>query len=153
MKLTSSRQRRVVAATIGAASVLLALFANEMSGLLVAVAAVCICVGWKAGLLSVAVASLLSYAVLLAPTYGAGGGPLKLAAFVAVALGLWLLVKIFRTMSFYDRVYQGAGPNIAEIPGLGWTAYPDGRLRFVNPAALDYVGVTAGEMRKIMDAD
>ena len=56
-------------------------------------------------------------------------------------------------MSFYDRVYQGAGASIADIPGLGWSAYPDGRLRFLNPAALDYVGVTAEEMRELMDAD
>ena len=76
-----------------------------------------------------------------------------MAVFVAAALGLWLVVKIFRTMSFYDRVYQDAGPSIADIPGLGWSAYPDGRLRFVNPAALEYVGVTAEEMRQIMDAD
>ena len=71
--------------------------------------------------------------------------------FVVAALALWLVIKIFRTMSFYDRVYQGAGPSIADIPGLGWSAYPDGRLRFVNPAALEYVGVTADEMRRIMD--
>ena len=48
---------------------------------------------------------------------------------------------------------RAAGPTIADIPGLGWSAYPDGRLRFLNPAALDYVGVTAEEMREIMEAD
>lgn len=74
-------------------------------------------------------------------------------AFVAAAFGLWLVVNIFRRTSFFDRVYQGAGPNIAGIPGLGWSANPDGRLRFLNAAALEYVGVTAEEMREIMDAD
>lgn len=153
MELTSSRQRRLVAAAIGAASVLLACFAHEPSGLLVAVTAVCICVGWKAGLAAVAAASLLSAVILLSPAYAAENSPVQLAAFVAVAFGLWLVVKIFRTISFYDRVYQGAGPNITNIPGLGWSAYPDGRLRFLNSAALEYVGVTAEEMREIMDAD
>ena len=153
MELTSTRQRRAVAGAIGAASVLLALFAGEPSALLVAVAAVCICVGWKAGLVAIAVGGLLSSVILFSPAYGAEDGPVRLMVFVAAAFGLWLVVKIFRTISFYDRVYQGAGPNIADIPGLGWSAYPDGRLRFLNPAALEYVGVTAEEMREIMDAD
>ncbi|WP_413989012.1 PAS domain-containing protein [Labrys okinawensis] len=153
MELTSSHQRRIAAAAIGAASVLLAWFANEPSVLLVAVTAVCICVGWKAGLAAVAAASFLAAFILLSPEYAAENSPVKLAAFIAGALGLWLVVKIFRTISFYDRVYQGAGPNITDIPGLGWSAYPDGRLRFLNSAALEYVGVTTEEMREITDAD
>jgi PAS domain S-box-containing protein len=153
MELTSSHQRRVVAAAIGAVSVLLAWFAHEPSGLLVAVTAVCICVGWKAGLTAVAAASLLSAVILISPAYPAENRAVQLAAFVAAAFGLWLVIKIFRTIIFYDRVYQGAGPNITDIPGLGWSAYPDGRLRFLNSAALEYVGVTAEEMREIMDAD
>ncbi len=56
MELTSTKQRRAVAGAIGAASVLLALFAGEPSGLLVAIAAICICVGWKAGLVAIAAA-------------------------------------------------------------------------------------------------
>ncbi|MGX5850050.1 PAS domain-containing sensor histidine kinase [Mesorhizobium sp. PL10] len=153
MELTSSHQRRVVAAAIGAASVLLAWFAHEPSSLLVAVTAVCICVGWQAGLASVVVASLLAAVILLSPAHGAGNSPVQLAAFVAGAFGLWVVVKIFRTISFYDRVYQGSGFNFTDTPGLGWSAYPDGRLRFLNSAALEYVGVTAEEMREIMNAD
>src|SRR5262249_47802685 len=145
--------RRVLAAAIGAVSALLAWFAHEPSGLLVAVAAMCICVGWKAGLATVAAASLLSAVILLSPAYRAENGPVQLATFVFGALGLWLVIKIFRTISFHDRVYQGAGPSISDIPGLGWFAYPDGRLRFLNPAALEYVGVTAEEMRELTDAD
>ena len=56
MELTSTIQRRAVAVAIGAASVLLALFASEPSGLLVAIAVVCICIGWKAGLAAIAAA-------------------------------------------------------------------------------------------------
>jgi PAS domain S-box-containing protein len=153
MQLTSSHQRRVAAAAIGAASVLLAWFAHEPSGLLVAVSVVCICIGWKAGLAAIAAASLLSAFILRSPGYPAANHPVQLAAFVAVAFGLWMVIKIFRTITFYDRVYQAAGPNISDIPGLGWYADPDGRLRFLNPAALEYVGVTPEEMRAIIDAD
>ncbi|WP_095088274.1 PAS domain-containing sensor histidine kinase [Mesorhizobium sophorae] len=151
MKLTSMTQRRVVAGAIGAGTVLFALFAGEPSGLLVAIAAICFCVGWKAGLAAIAAGSLLS--AVIVPAYGAEDGAVRLVAFVVAAFGLWLVVNIFRRTSFFDRVYQGAGPGIADIPGLGWSANPDGRLRFLNPAALEYVGVTAEEMREIMDAD
>ena len=63
------------------------------------------------------------------------------------------MVRIFGTISFYDRLYQGAGSGIADIPGIAWSACPDGRLRFLTPAALGYIGVTVNEMREIMDAD
>lgn len=151
MELRSITQRRAVAGAIGAGTVLLSLFAGEPSGLLVATAVICICVGWKAGLAAVAAGSLIS--ALILPAYGAEDGAVRLVAFVAAAFGLWLVVSIFRRMSFFDRIYQGTGPNIADIPGLGWSANPDGRLRFLNPAALEYVGVTAKEMRGIMEAD
>src|SRR5262245_17216819 len=150
MELTSTKQRRAVAAVISAAGVLLALLANEPSGLLLAIAAVCICVGWQAGLAAIALGGLLSSLMLLLPTYGADDGPMSLAVFVASAFGIWLVVKIFRTISFFERVYQGA--NIADIPGLGWYAYPNGRIQFMNPAMLEYFGVSADEMLRILDA-
>jgi PAS domain S-box-containing protein len=153
MELMSSIQRRAVAGAIGVASVGLSLLAGEPSGLLVAIAAVCICIGWKAGLAAVGAGGVLAAVILLSPAYAAENGEVRFAVFVAAAMGLWLVVKIFRTISFYGRAYKGAGPNIADIPGLGWSADPEGRLRLVNPAALDYVGVSAEEMRRIMDAD
>lgn len=153
MELTSTKQRRAVALAIGAASVLLALIVNEPYVLLVPVAVICICIGWEAGLMAVAAAALLSSMMLFSSESGAIGGAVRLAIFVVSSLALWLVIKIFRTMSFFDRVYQGTSPSIGDIPGLGWSAYPDGRLRFVNPAALEYVGVTADEMRRIMDGD
>src|SRR5262245_37917081 len=111
MELTSSHQRRVVAAAIGAAGVLLAWFTQEPSGLLVAVAVACICLGWKVGLAAVAAASLLSAVIILSSASKVESSAVQLAAFVAGAFGLWLVIKFFRTVSFYDRVYQGAGPN------------------------------------------
>ncbi|MER9445222.1 PAS domain-containing protein [Mesorhizobium sp. M0340] len=153
MELTSSIQRRAVAGAIGVASVGLSLFASEPSALLVAIAVVCICIGWKAGLAAVGAGGVLAAAILLSPAYEAEDGAVRFAIFVAAAMGLWLIVKIFATVSFYGGVYQGAGPNMTDIPGLGWSAHPDGRRRFVNRAMLDYVGVSAEEMRRIMDAD
>lgn len=150
MKLTSTNQRRAVAAAISVAGVILALFASEPSGLLVAIAAVCICIGWQAGLAAIAVgAVLLSSLMLLSSRYGVEDGLVRLVTFVAAAFGLWLVVKIFRTISFYERVYQGA--NVADIPGLGWYAYPNGRIQFMNPAMLEYLGVSADEMGRILD--
>jgi PAS domain S-box-containing protein len=153
MELTSTKQRRAVALAIGAASVLLALFVNEPYVLLVAVAVICICIGWAAGLVAVAATGLFSSAILFSLESGATGGAVRLAVFVVAALALWFVIKIFRTMSFFDRVYHDTGPSIADIPGLGWSASADGRLRLVSPAALEYVGVTADEMRQIMDGD
>src|SRR5262245_34956692 len=153
MVLTSTKQRRAVACVIGAVSVVVALFANEPSALLVAIAAASICLGWKAGLATIAAGGLLSSVILLSPSYGGEDSAIRLVVFFAAAFGLWLVVKIFRTISFYDRVYQSPGPDMADIPGLGWSLYPDGRVKFVNPAALEYVGLTADEMRRIMDAD
>jgi PAS domain S-box-containing protein len=153
MELTSTKQRRAVALAIGAASVLLALLVNEPYVLLIAVAVICICIGWQAGLVAVAAAGLLSSVILFSLASGTTGGAVRLAVFVVAALALWFVIKIFRTMSFYGRVYHDSGPSIADIPGLGWSASPDGRLRLVNSAALEYVGVTADEMRRIMDGD
>ena len=151
MELTSTKQRRAVAAAISAASVVLSLFANEPSGLLVAIAAASICCGWQMGLAAIAGGTaLLSSLMFLYPTSGAEDGPIRLAVFVASAVGIWLVVNIFRTISFYDRVYQGA--NIADIPGLGWYADPSGRIQFMNPAMLEYFGVSADEIRRILDA-
>ncbi|RUV63902.1 PAS domain S-box protein [Mesorhizobium sp. M5C.F.Ca.IN.020.29.1.1] len=153
MNLVSTKQRRAVALAVGASSVLLALFVNEPSGLLVAVAVICICLGWEAGLVAVAAAGLLSPVILFSLESGATSGAVRLTVFVVAASALWFVITIFRTISFYDRVYHDTGPSIAEIPSLGWSASPDGRLRVVNPAALEYVGVTADEMRRIMDGD
>ncbi len=153
MELTSSRQRRAVSAALSLASALLALLTHEPSGLLVAVATVSVCIGWKGGLVTAVSASLLSTVILLSPSSGMENGIARYATFVFGAFGLWLVITIYRTTGFYDRIYQSSGPNISHTLGLGWYAYPAGRPRFLNAAALDYVGVTVEEMREIMDAD
>ncbi|RWK71710.1 MAG: PAS domain-containing sensor histidine kinase, partial [Mesorhizobium sp.] len=79
MELTSTKQRRAVALAIGAASVFLALFVNEPYILLVAVAVICICIGWEVGLAAVAAAGLLSCVILFSLELGATGGAVRLA--------------------------------------------------------------------------
>jgi PAS domain S-box-containing protein len=150
MELTSTQQRRAVVAAICAASVVLSLLANKAAGLLVAVTAVSICFGWQMGLAAIAVGTiLLASTMVLRSTYGNEEELVRLAVFIAAAFTLWLVVKILRTTSFYERVYQGA--NAPDIPGLGWRAHPNGRIQFMNPAMLAYFGVSDDEMRRILD--
>jgi len=153
MKLPFLMQRRTLAIAIAAAGALMAGICLEPSGLLIAVTAACICCGWKKGLVAVAAADLLAGAILFWPASAAAEAPVNLATFVATSAGIWLLVLVFRSVRFYDRVYEGMRPSVADIPGLGWFAYPDGRLRFINPAALSFVGISAEEMRHLMDLD
>ncbi len=150
MELTSTKQRRVVVFAVCTASVVLSLLANKAAGLLVAVVAASICYGWQMGLAAIAVGTiLLASSMVLRPTYGIEEGLVRLAVFIAAAFALWLVVKILRATSFYEWVYQGA--NVADIPGLGWRAYPNGRVQFMNPAMLAYFGVSDDEMRRILD--
>ena len=149
MKPPSMIQRRTLAIAIGTAGILLAACSLQPWGLLITIAAVCICLGWKAGIAAVVAADLASSATLFAEA--PADAPLELAVFSATGLGIWLLVVMFRSQRFFDRVYEGMRPSVEDIPGLGWFAYPGGRLRFINPAALSFVGVSAEEMRRLMD--
>ncbi|MES5100040.1 PAS domain-containing protein [Agrobacterium sp. BA1120] len=64
------------------------------------------------------------------------------------AFGIWAVITSYRTISFYDQVYKTVRPTLEDIPGLSWSAFPDGRMRFVNPAATEFVGITREEMKK-----
>jgi len=153
MELPSFVKRRTLAIAAGAAGVLLAGLTMQPSGLLIAVVAVCICLGWRHGLAALVGADLLAYAMLFLNGAGDAQTVIRLATFVVTSFGIWALVALFRSERFFDRVYEGMRPSLEDIPGLGWFAYPGGRLRFINPAALSFVGVTAEEMRQLMDKD
>lgn len=157
MEATSKGKRTLLAAATGAAGVLLAWLSHEPASLLIAVAAAWMTIGWRAGLAAVVLASLLFAAILQAPALpspiAVDEGTVRIAVFVLSAFGLWLLLQIFRSVSFFDQVHRVSQPTIEDIPGLGWSTYPDGRMRFVNPAALDFIGISAEEMRRIMDED
>lgn len=128
----------------------MSLIANKAAGLLVAVVAASICYGWQIGLIAIALSTiLLASTMVLRSTYGNEEEVVRLAVFLAAAFTLWLVVKILRTTSFYERVH---GAHAADIPGLGWRAHPNGRVQSMNPAMLAYFGVSDDEMRKILDA-
>jgi len=155
MEFTSSRKRRIAAFAVSGLGALSGWYANEPAGFLIAVAAVCICYGHAIGL-AVTALSIPVVAALLVhndlPVVGTATIA-RIFAFSAASVGVWYVIRLFRTINFYKEVYQTVKPSEEDIPGLGWSAYPDGRMRFVNPAAAEFVGVTAEEMQEIMDAD
>ncbi|KQV73263.1 PAS domain-containing protein [Rhizobium sp. Root1220] len=152
MEWSSPIARKALAGTAAAISIGAAVFLEEPSSLLLAVISICICCGWKQGLAFVVACTALAAWVYEVP------GPdqhslTKFLVFVATAFMAWTLVSIFRTTSFFEQVYKSKQPTADDIPGLGWSAYPDGRLRFVNPAATEYIGISAEEMLERMQRD
>ena len=142
MEATSKGKRTLLAVTTGAAGMLLAWLSHEPASLLISVAAAWMCFGWLAGLTAVAVTSLLFAAILSLPApallspIAMDESTVRIAVFVLSAFGLWVLLQTFRSVNFFDQVYRVNQPTNEDIPGLGWSTYPDGRMRFVNPAAL-----------------
>lgn len=160
MEAISRRSRNLLAIATSAAGAVLAGISHEPAGLMIAIAASWICLGWRAALVAVPIATLFFSLVLFYPgllpfpaLFAVEDWYLRLGAFAISALGLWLLLQTFRTVSFFEEVHRLGQPTAEDIPGLGWSAYPDGRMRFVNPAGLDFIGISAEEMRRIMDED
>src|SRR6187551_2997751 len=100
LKLPPSLKRCARAFAIAAAGAVVAWFAWTPWPLLVTITAVSICRGWKSGLAVMVAADLCAY-VLQADALPA------LATFAASGLGIWLLVLMFRSERFFDRVYEG----------------------------------------------
>ncbi len=124
---------------------------NEPAGLLVAVAFATICFGWKQGLTAAIGISAATAAFLWAEGEMASRNIGGWIAYALTAFGIWAVISSYRTISFYDQVYKTVRPTLEDIPGLGWSAYPDGRMRFVNPAATEFVGITPEEMKWLME--
>lgn len=151
MDFQTSQQRRLFAISASAVGVGAAIILNEPVGLLVAVAFATICFGWRWGAatafgMSIAAAALLWAEGVLA-TANVGGW----MAYAITTFGIWAVISSYRSISFYDQVYKTVRPTLEDIPGLGWSAYPDGRMRFVNPAATEFVGITPEEMKQRME--
>ncbi|WP_421439737.1 PAS domain-containing protein [Agrobacterium tumefaciens] len=157
MEATPDKYKRRVAAMIASGGgVLLSAAFLEPSGLLIAVAATSMCIGWRTGLLAVFITSAMFWTMLhmmplLGDSHEAPSEAIRLGAFLLSAIGLWFVVLGFRQVSFFDQVHRVSTPDDEDIPGLGWSAYPDGRMRFVNPAALKFIGVTVDEMKRIRE--
>lgn len=154
MDLKSPAVRRTLALVIAVAGILIAWFALDAVGLLVAVAAMCIWLRARMGFVAVVAGSLIWAGILLLRPPVEHDGLVRFAIFVAAALGVWLLVQVFRTTSMTDMLDQNSSELVVEdIPGLGWIGHPDGRLRYINPDVLALIGVSAEEMRKMLAAD
>jgi len=153
MIVTSSIVRRNLAIAIAASGVLLAWATSEPASLLASVAAICISFGWKPGLAAVAAAGPVAYAIQYSRADVTADSPVRLAVVIVAAIGIWALVWIFRTANFHERVHQSAAQIIEDLPGLGWSADPNGHIRFFNPAGLAFVGTTAEELQEQMKAD
>jgi PAS domain S-box-containing protein len=153
MEATSPLYRNALALVICCAGVLAAWFALNSSGLLVVVAAMCIWLGWEAGLAAIAVTGILWTAILFFRAPLTMDDAVGIGLFLGAAAAIWLLVQVFRTYSLSDALDQDARRLVADVPGLGWTAYPDGRLRFINPAVLAFIGITPAELRKLMETE
>ncbi|NOV20303.1 PAS domain-containing sensor histidine kinase [Ensifer adhaerens] len=153
MESMSSTKRRAVAASVGSVGILLAVITSDPTALLVTIGAVCIGIGWRAGLLAVAASGLAGAGIftVTATSTLSWDEWSRVIVLVLSGSGLCLLVQLFRVVSFYERVYRAGEPSLEDIPGLGWSCYPDGRLRFVNPKALEFVGLTANEMKRLME--
>ena len=152
MELTSPIHRRYLALAVCVVGVLVAWFALEPAGLLVVVAVICIWLGAGIGVVAIAATGVLWLGVLLLQPPLGSDDVLQLAVFVGSAVAIWLVVQVFRAVSLTNVLDQGSR-LVTDIPGLGWYAYPDGRLRFINPAVLDFVGVTADELRRMMETE
>jgi PAS domain S-box-containing protein len=151
MDFQTSQQRRLFAFGASAIGVGVAVLLNEPVGLLIAVAFSTICFGWRWGIAAAigmsASAATLMWAEGDLTSLSTGGW----SAYAISAFGIWAVITTYRTISFYDQVYKTVRPTLEDIPGLGWSAYPDGRMRFVNPAATEFVGITPQEMKKRME--
>ncbi|BCP55571.1 hypothetical protein K32_41880 [Kaistia sp. 32K] len=153
MEVTPSILHRSLALFLCVAGLVVALLAFEPAGLLVAVAALCIWLGWQEGLGAIAVTGCFWAAIVF---WNLPLGPdslVQLGVYLGAAAAIWLLVQIFRSASLYDVLDQHSQRLVADIPGLGWTAYPDGRIRFVNPAVLAFIGVTPEAMRRMIEIE
>ncbi|MBB3445815.1 PAS domain-containing protein [Rhizobium sp. BK379] len=153
MQLTSSKVRIVTAMAIGGSGILLAGLFADTSGILVAMVAIWLYTSWRTGLAVLLIGCLLTATIILSPANFGDDEPVRVVMFACSATALWFFINVFKPQSLFDRVYKNIQPNIEDIPGFGWSAYPDGRLRFLNPKALDFVGVTAEEMSRIAKLD
>jgi PAS domain S-box-containing protein len=153
MEIGPSIVHRSLAFFICVAGLVVAWIAFEPAGLLVAVAALCIWLGWQEGLGSIALTGGFWAGIVFWNMPLGQDSMIQLGVYLGAATAIWLLVQMFRTSSLYDVLDQDSRRLVAEIPGLGWTAYPDGRIRFVNPAVLAFIGVTPEAMRKMIETE
>ncbi|WP_075292009.1 PAS domain-containing protein [Pararhizobium arenae] len=145
--------RRALVVAIGAIGVVFTFVFSDPTGMLAPVAATCIIAKCRFALPTLFAISLATASFLYSPFYEGVDPTERFLGFFVGAASLAILLKLANAKTLFDRVYQTVQPNVEDIPGFGWSAYPDGRLRFLNPKALDYVGLTAEEMSELAKLD
>lgn len=153
MRVASTLFRRNLAVMVAIAGLVLAWLAADPSPLVVTVAAVCLRFGNKVGLAVVVAMGLLACGILFLQTPVTVDDPVRLASFLTAALGIWFLIWIFRVAAFQQRVQESTREIIEKLPGLGWSADAEGRIRYRNPESLEYEGKTFEQMKEEQEAD
>ncbi|QDZ10725.1 hypothetical protein FPZ08_08145 [Devosia ginsengisoli] len=95
---------------------LVAWFMLEPVGLLVVVAAICIWLGWEAGLVSFGMATLLWISILILRAPLTLYDSIRIAVFLCAAGAIWLLVLLFRQVSLSDVLDQDSQRLVSDIP-------------------------------------
>ncbi len=151
--IATSKGRRCLVYVIGFSGTVLTFVLSDPTAMLVTVAATCLLAKCRHAIPTLLAIFFATACFLNSPFYDGVEPTERLFGFGASAICLAMLMKLANAKTLFDRVYETVQPNIEDIPGFGWSAYADGRLRFLNPKALNYVGVTAAEMSAISKID
>jgi hypothetical protein len=140
---------------IGVAGVALSFLTGDPCGLLMSVAAASIYRIWWVGPLSIAILGLVGAVVLVAPPFGEAVAYIKLAGLLVVGGGIWLLISSKRRAESDHGIERDTRLIVENMPGLGWFTDAQGRILYLNPSTLEYVGVTTQDIERarISDAD
>jgi hypothetical protein len=139
-----------------AAALALAWSFNELSPLLAAIAAICIYGGRWPGLLSIATLGVAFGVFMLFPGSSDPAEPklyLRVVALLASALVICLLIHDHQSDKASQQAEEDACLIVENMPGLAWSADPEGNFRFVNQSVMDYVGRPPADLSRIEGSD
>jgi len=119
---------------------------GEASPLLVAIVLAALWAGRGASLLSTA-AAIVAFGTLLLAGTGFGDSReswLRFAVFTAMAILVGWSMQSWSWPRIARRVEREARLIVESMPGLGWSADPDGNFRYLNRGVSDYTGWQSG---------
>jgi hypothetical protein len=119
---------------------------------LAAITVICLYGGRGPGLLSIGLCALAFAVFLLSPDWYVPVEPnpyLRFAAFLAAALVIGLLVQDYQKTDAARRAERETRLIVESMPGLGWSADPDGNFQYVNPSVMEYLGTGSEELDRI----
>ena len=155
MKVSSSIGRYGWAIAIACVGLVFAWLSGEPSSLLAAIAAICVYVGRWPALLSIGFLAFTFGVFSLAPgsEVPVGLTYLRLATFLASALAISLLICRYQSSTSAHRAEVDARLIVESMPGLAWSADPDGNFKYVNQSVTDYVGTPREDLGRIEGSD